>query len=433
MHLKHPPFAAFPALLVAVFVFAGCSSSRAILSAEKQLLKDPVIKAAHIGISIYDAGTEKYVHNHQGDRYFVPASNTKIPTCYAAMKYLGDSLTALYYNIPAPGSVMIAGTGSPDLLHPDYPAQPVMEFLRPFNNIVLSVKTGEEFLGSGWSWSDYLDDYMAPHNQLPLYGNTAQFGWKAADSVEIMPSFFEGRSRVRDDLTEGFSVSRPWGENSFLLTAGTVKQTAVPFVPDSGTIRSLLQDTLHTPVTLTDTPLSPGFRRLYSRPVDSVLSPMMHRSDNFFAEQMLLMVSQERLGIMSDPKIIDTLLKTDLAGLPQKPRWVDGSGLSRYNLFTPQDFVYILARMKQEFGMERIKTILATGGEGTIRSYYKADSSYLFAKTGTLSGVVCLSGYFYTRKGKLMIFSVLVNNHTGSATPVRRAVERFIQRVRQKN
>src|SRR5215216_2947832 len=103
---------------------------------------------------------------------------------------------------------------------------------------------------------------------------------------------------------------------------------------------------------------------IHSQPTDSLLKPMMHRSDNFFAEQSLLMVSNERLGFMNDARIIDTLLKTDFKDLPQKPRWVDGSGLSRYNLFTSQDFVFILNKMKNEFGMERIKVIFPTGNEG---------------------------------------------------------------------
>src|SRR4029077_9774175 len=98
--------------------------------------------------------------------------------------------------------------------------------------------------------------------------------------------------------------------------------------------------------------------------------PMMYRSDNFFAEQTLLMVSRQQLGIMKDEIIIDTLLNGVLADLPQKPSWVDGSGLSRFNLFTPKDFVFLLSKFKNEFGMERMKTILPTGGKGTLKNYY---------------------------------------------------------------
>jgi D-alanyl-D-alanine carboxypeptidase/D-alanyl-D-alanine-endopeptidase (penicillin-binding protein 4) len=144
------------------------------------------------------------------------------------------------------------------------------------------------------------------------------------------------------------------------------------------------------------------------------------------------MVSQTKLGEMSDAHIIDTLLKTDLSDLPQKPHWVDGSGLSRYNLFTPNDFVTLLNKMRHEFGMTRLQLILPTGGRGTLSGLYKQDSNYIFAKTGTLSGVVALSGYLYTKKNRLLIFSVLVNNHTGSAAAIRRRVEAFLTGIRDR-
>lgn len=82
--------------------------------------------------------------------------------------------------------------------------------------------------------------------------------------------------------------------------------------------------------------------------------------------------------------------------------------------------------MKDEFGLERMKVLLPTGGEGTFSRYYKDMQGRFFAKTGSLSNQTSISGYIITQKNKLLIFSVLVNNHRGPATPVRTAVERFL-------
>src|SRR6188472_796045 len=72
--------------------FTSCSIQQKISKSAKQVINDSSLLTAHVGISIYDPATGKYWYNYQGDKYFVPASNTKLPTCYAAMKYLGDSL-----------------------------------------------------------------------------------------------------------------------------------------------------------------------------------------------------------------------------------------------------------------------------------------------------------------------------------------------------
>jgi len=255
-----------------------------------------------------------------------------------------------------------------------------------------------------------------------------------------------------DTARSNFFVQRDRDENVFHITQGTEKkkEQEVPFVTHGlQSALELLPDTIRKQITLSEAemvvgPGRPrskeqsaytgyqGLRTIWSQPTDSMLKPLMHRSDNFFAEQTLLMVSEARLGVMDMDKITDTLLATDLAGLPQTPRWADGSGLSRYNLFTPQDFVMVLQKMEQEFGMARIKNIFPTGGRGTLSNFYKLDSGYIFAKTGSLSGVLALSGFLYTKKNKMLIFSVLVNNHNGNATAIRRKVESFLVNIRNR-
>jgi serine-type D-Ala-D-Ala carboxypeptidase/endopeptidase (penicillin-binding protein 4) len=88
--------------------------------------------------------------------------------------------------------------------------------------------------------------------------------------------------------------------------------------------------------------------------------------------------------------------------------------------------------MKNEFGFERVKNILPTGGTGTLKNYYNSDSGFIYAKTGTLSNQVALSGFLITEKKKLLVFSVLVNNHQEAAWRVRRAVEKFLKGIRKK-
>ncbi|MBK7098527.1 MAG: D-alanyl-D-alanine carboxypeptidase [Sphingobacteriales bacterium] len=88
--------------------------------------------------------------------------------------------------------------------------------------------------------------------------------------------------------------------------------------------------------------------------------------------------------------------------------------------------------MNRDFGMSRIEAIFPTGGSGTISSYYLEEKGHIFVKTGTLSGVVALSGFLYTRKNQLLLFSILVNNHRTSASEVRRSIEKFLKTIRTK-
>lgn len=433
-------------------VFAACSTQHQIgKAANASLLQNENVKDAHVGISIYDASANKYMYNYHGSKYFVPASNTKLFTCYAALKYLGDSLPGIRYweNDTA---VYLVPTGDPTLLHSDFKKNPVIDFLQKTKKhiYITDANWKEEALGLGWSWNDYNDSYMAERSPLPVYGNiihwvqemnegTSSEGVPDQASIYSIPEI-NWKVRFAGVTRKAFFVQRNRDENFFLITQGTEKRKEqdVPFVTHGiQSALELLPDTIGKEITYNNE-LHPDSHRdhklqtIKSQPTDSLLQPMMYRSDNFYAEQSLLMVSNVKLGEMNDGKIIDTLLKTDLRDLPQKPHWVDGSGLSRYNLFTPNDFITLLNKMRHEFGMNRLQAILPTGGRGTLSGLYKQDSNYIFAKTGTLSGVVALSGYLYTKKNKLLIFSVLVNNHTGSAATIRRRLEVFLTGIRNR-
>ena len=433
----------FLVLLLSGFL-VGCSIPQALQrKANKEIIKQRSFQAAHVGISIYDPSTKKYWLNYQGDKYFVPASNTKIPTCYAAMKYLGDSIPSAYV-WDSTGVCYVRPLGDPTFLLAEFSFQPLWDKMRLADRpVIVDYSTQNAFTpyGSGWSWDDYQEAYLAERSAFPIYGNVISFQRKnnqlqATPSLALRPPFMNESMMQQLGKGDQFQITRSPDQNQFSIVSATrtFRSAIIPFKTKDGvTSFQFLQDTLQKIGITSSIQFSarkPAGNLLYSIPTDSLLKPLMHRSDNFFAEQSLLMVSQRVLNRMNEEQLIDTLLKTDFADLPQQPRWADGSGLSRYNLFSPQDFVRILEKMKDQFGMDRIKVIFPTGGEGTLASYYKQDSGSIYAKTGTLSGVVALSGYLYTKKGKLLLFSTLVNNHRSSSSEIRKQVENFLAYIR---
>jgi len=427
---KATPFSYFLFFISYLIIFTSCSVNKQISKqANKILLQDTAIRQGHIGISIYEPATGKYWYNHDADKYFIPASNTKLFSLYAGMKYLGDSLVGLKY-FTDQNITYIRPSGDPTFLLKEFPIQPVFEFLKNQNNIVISRPKDVAPYGNGWAWNDYKYEYMAPRSVFPIYGNIVSVKWVSENNIKVSPSYFENKILSNQKFEKGFEIVKSFDDNNFQFLDGKEKDHAIPFYPDILTAGKLLDDTLKLKEKTGLSNVQNCVIPIFSQPSDSLFKPMMHRSDNFFAEQTLLMASNERLGYMSDKDIIDTILKTDLKDIPQKPKWVDGSGLSRYNLFTPQGFVFVLNKLNNEFGWERIKNILPTGGEGTLNSYYKTDAGFIYAKTGTLSNNCALSGYLVTKKGKFLIFSILANNYLTSATPIRKAVEQFLKQIR---
>ncbi len=424
-------------LVLSVCCFEACSVQKKIAKkAHAAIFADSNFTSAHIGISVFDANENKYLYNFQGDKYFVPASNTKLFTCYAGMKYLGDSILAAKYFMEDSHVTLIA-TGDPTFLHPDFKDQRLYNFLKQssIDSIDIATPFASQPLGRGWAWDDFMDDYMAERDPFPMYGNTVTF-INDPDSLRVIPPSLKKFAIGLPQPNKPWQVSRNLGGHFYTVndnTGTTAKQKTVTIAMEKGAFAaSLLSDTLHKPVNQTDHPANIALNNFYSQHADSLFKIMMHRSDNFFAEQTLLMASNALLGVMDDTKMIATLLATDYAGAPQKPKWVDGSGLSRYNLFTPQDFIWILNKYKTDFGMERMKVILPTGGEGTLSSLYKDYTGSIFAKTGTLSNHVALSGYLFTKKNKMLIFSVLVNNQQASATAIRNGIEKFVTALIEK-
>jgi D-alanyl-D-alanine carboxypeptidase/D-alanyl-D-alanine-endopeptidase (penicillin-binding protein 4) len=388
----------------------------------------------HTGFMLYDLEEKREVYSFQSNHYFTPASNTKIFTLYTGLMVLGDSIPALCYSEQG-DSLIFTGTGDPSFLYPyAYDSRRAFDFLakqqRPLFFIEKNFSTSP--LGPGWAWDDYPYAFSSERSAFPIYGNVMRVSHHE-QSLEIVPTLFTYQVSVGDTI-EKSKVIRDIGSNKITLYPGgnssAIDTFKIPFKTSAQLTAELLSDTLKKKVTKLEIPFRSASKRVYSVPSDSLYKVMMQESDNFIAEQLLLVCA----GVLSDslkPEIAIKYMKKDhLNDLPDKPIWVDGSGLSRYNLFTPRSIVRLWEKIYQEVPKERLFSLLAIGGKtGTVKNAYKNGTPYIYGKTGTLSNNHCLSGYLITKKGKTLIFSFMNNNHPASSSTIRKEMERILRSV----
>ncbi len=421
----------FAAALVLLYSCSPVSRGRLnkTFDATEQRFKD------HTGFVLYDPATRRTLYDFNGGRYFTPASNTKIFTFYTALKVLGDSVPALEY-VQRNDSLIFWGTGDPSFLYSEvFYDSTVYNFLASSESQLYfsTANFHTTHFGSGWAWDDYNSGYSAERSSFPMYGNTVSV---AADEqvLRVAPRFFAPMFTTGVP-EEAVDVVRDLYANRFVIHPANqmtkIAEIKIPFRVDSATIYALLSDTLKRYVQPVDLPLPANTNTLFSIHLDSLYSVMMRESDNFIAEQ-LLMMSANVLSDSLKPEIaIDYMKKTHLKDLPDEPIWVDGSGLSRYNLFTPRSIVRLWEKIGETVPRERLFELLATGGvNGTIRRWYAAEKPYIFGKTGSLSNNHCLSGFLVTKKGRVLIFSFMNSNFTESGNAVRRNMQSILENIR---
>ena len=421
-------------LLFALLFILGCSPARRIA---RDLRTEPAYTNHFAGVALYDPVRQRALIQHNADKPFTPASNTKLFSFYAGLLTLPDSLPVLRYAVRG-DSLIFWGTGNPLLLHPDLPDTTALAFLRhrPERLFFSAANyTGPRF-GPGWSWADYGEYYSPELAPLPIYGNVVRFGGESG----VSPRRFADSVKVSDEADAAKSVRRAEFRNAFVRPAGKLSGNQdVPFRWSAALAAQLLADTLHRPVGLVSRPVPADARLLRGSPTDSLYKRMLQVSDNQFAEQLLFMVSAERgpLGPRSaelNPlgelrRMADSVLRYPAASA----KWADGSGLSRYNLFTPNVLIDLLGRIWVKVPRQRLFTLLpAAGQSGTLRSLTTAGEPYIWAKSGSLTGVYNLSGYVLTRRGRMLFFSIMHNNFTQPVSEIRRQTAKLLAEIHER-
>lgn len=452
-HYKRNAYFVLTASMIMLCILTfSCKTGMNITNIAKQkLVKDSVIQTGHIGFCVYNLSSKKFLTSYQSSKLFVPASNTKLFTLYAGMKYLRDSIPGLYYKY-SNDTLFISPSCDPTLMSRDFSSHPVLDFLKKNTKPIVFLEPEAQFTpyGKGWAWDDYQENYMTLRSLMPVCENKITMEWTKNSNLQGSPFQYEmttlntqplrfSMEKSTDTALKENTVFRKQNSNAYTIVVNNKLSSfelSAPFETFGteaalGIIQTVSsKKTLTRKLTTTD---QKYFSTIHSQPSDSLFSIMMHRSDNFYAEQILLMVGMEKNTGFNDEKTIATLLEQDLNKMPQQPRWVDGSGLSRYNLFSPEDMVYVIEKLINEFGMDRITKILPTGGEGTLKNMLQEDKGFVFAKTGSMGNTYCISGLLKTEKGKQLLFSFMINNFSGKVADVKKPIEKLLHELRIKN
>ena len=418
-----------------IIIFSGLLSCSPAI--QREISKSSVFAQNHTGFYLVNPESGKVLVDLNGAKYFTPASNTKIFTFFTSLNILGDSVPALSY-AQSGDSLIIWGTGDPSLLNPEFEQGNVYSFLRAFDSVYFSpTNFHDDFFGAGWAWDDYMYSFQPEKSPFPMYGNMVHFSGKKDSALVVNPGYFSALLQdVPAETEEENYFTRDPHTNTISYHLGTDEpiEEAVPFRATNEVLEQLLSDTLARNVQVRALEKANyEVTTLFSIPSDSLYKQLMQVSDNFVAEQLMLM----NAGILSDSLDVSIAIRYSQDSLledsPDPLIWVDGSGLSRYNLFTPRSIVYVWQKISEMVAEDRLYALLPSGGvSGTLEDWYQSDPPYIYGKTGTLSNNHCLSGFIKTKSGKTLVFSFMNNNYRYGSSTIKQEMERILKHVYEK-
>ena len=439
-------------LLIIICLSLGMNHLNAQRYSKRKILKDlnelSGFEQSFVGFMLVDPETGETIAYQYDDRYMTPASNTKLFTFYAGIHYLGNAIPAMKYLIKG-DSLIFWGTGNPLFLHAEHNDTEALDFLnsRSENLFYWPRPMEDDRFGPGWGWDDYNGYYSAEKSVFPIYGNsiTAYLN-KEEKTIRVSPESFTSsftekldglirlRSYVQRDEMESKYEYTFSDSLDFEIQDYTPVDTLVrPFRYSTGVFVKLLSDTLKREVTVVKKPEQAALAQtLYTIPSDTLYKKMLQPSDNLFAEQILLMASGLEGDTLNSMATIDKVKDQLFDDEPDELVWVDGSGLSRYNMFTPRSMAGLLLKLHKEVGEERLFDLLPAGGvSGTIEEWYAGEKEpFVFAKTGTIRNNHSLSGYVKTDSGKTLVFTFMVNHYEHSTDKVRKSMETMLNKIR---
>lgn len=436
------------------------------------VINRPPFRRAHWGILVESLSpkiNDRALYNLNDDRYFIPASNTKLLTTAAALLALGANYqirTSIYDT--GEGTLRVVGRGDPSLTDvqlKDLSRQLKRQGIRNIRNLILedSYLQGD-VLNPTWEWEDIHFDYGTSVNNLILNQNAVELTLSPQQPGQPLRVDWSDTIASRQWKIENESMTTEAGKpNSVSVTAvlgqpvlRITGQLAIDANPETFNMavinpaNNFLQHFRHAlaleGITVNQASVTSKVSPNQEQELAAVESPPLsllvfetnQESNNLYAEVLLrtLQISAQQVPDTSPNRNSADIglqqLKTTLTTLgvdPQSYIIVDGSGLSRHNLISPKAIAQTLQLMAKTPQARVYRDSLPVAGvSGTLKNRFRhtVAQGNVQAKTGSLTGISALSGYLDVPGYQPLVFSIMVNQSEQSLTTLRQGIDEIV-------
>ncbi len=444
-----------------IFILCLAGSVRADLAKRvDDIISKSLQQRVRFSIRIIEADSGRTVYDHDGRDLMIPASNMKIITSAAALKYLGPDFEYKTKVGLCDNTLVVIGSGDPMLGDEKTDAKYGRERGWIFKDIANSlsnkkIQTIEDIIVDSGVFDNNCVHPSWPPDQLNKWYACEVSGLNYNDncismtvknnsgnisiSIEPQTSFVTLINKVVpiSSGSGGVGAYRNRQPNK-LTVSGKCKDAEGPF--DVAIERPaaffgflLAEHLAGAGIKVRGKIIEKGLADYsnfipvaeYTTPIADCLARCNKNSLGLAAEAMLKTIAAKnspdgKNGSWQRGRQLIAAYLTEL-GIDESQFYLDdGCGLSRQNELTAYTITTVLLDVYRSKYWDMYKETLAVGGvDGTIDDYFKEDTykGKIIGKTGYILGVKSFSGICSTAKGDY-IFSILVNNTNGQSRAV---------------
>jgi len=461
-------------------------SSSFAQTALQRFITHPALKHASVGITVTDLETGKKIVSHNGELSLTPASVLKLITTATAIETFGENYrykTDVALDAGDPSYILVIGSGDPTLGSEAFDDNPNTFFItvadalrktlspdREYTLYVVDNLFGYNGISPEWTWIDMGNYYASGaygisifDNSYKLFFNTTEdkgcpqllrtdpvikgltfqnmlsLNSTGRDNGYIYGIPFSNERAVRGDIPAGrkeFSIKGDIPDPGLLLgetLAGYLTRAGLKI----GKVETARMDYLSKNCSSERAASRQAGRVIAtkaSRPMKEIIREVNVESNNHFAEHLI-----RTIGRKSKSDIYNDALEAGVAYVQEywKSKGItvtslqmsDGSGLAPQNAVSPQFMTDLLVYMYNRSDQSAVffDSLPKAGQEGTL-NFFLRDTKYsgkIAAKSGSIGGVQCYSGYLIDGRKKYA-FTLMVNKFNGTRTQVRSAIEQFL-------